>query len=94
MSGMTVPNFISTPVIVKDKDGNYYWSPEWRNVMTQLLQQLQDNFSQEGLVVPGQTAANITTLSTALSNQAILYDTDNNLFKGCIGGVFKTFTLT
>ncbi len=94
MTYTTIPNLLSTPAMEKRPDGKYYFTSEMFNTLTQLITFLQQNFSQEGLKAPMQTSANITTLSTSLSTSAILYDSDNDEFKGCVNGVFKTFTLT
>lgn len=46
-----IPNFSNTKAI--DDKGN--WTPEWANIMQQLISQLQLNYSNEGLKVPQQT---------------------------------------
>lgn len=86
-----------------DKNGmiNDYWALFFDN----LTSVLQNNYSNEGILVPQQTAANISNLNATqpnppdganvrLSNANILYDSTNNEFKGNINGVWKTFTLT
>lgn len=86
---MNVPNFGLGPPV--DKNGN--WTPEWQGIIGQLLQQLQENFSQEGLKPPSQPTATINQLNTVKSTSAIIYDSTTNQFKGCVNGVFKVFTL-
>lgn len=75
-----------------DDDGkvNMYWLL----FFDQLILALQTNFSNEGIVVPLQSAANIARLAGTLATSNILYDSTNNLFKGNINGTWKTFTLT
>lgn len=75
-----IPNFED----IKFVDENGYLTNEWRNILMQLFQGLQSNFSNEGLKVPQQPAANLVTLSTAQSIGSLVYDSDNNKFKACI----------
>jgi hypothetical protein len=89
-----VPNFEDMQVV--DSDGNF--TPAWKNIMSGLFSFVQQNFSQEGLVVPQQTTANIGTLTTMKSVGVILYDSDTDTFKACIKtspttSVFKTINL-
>lgn len=60
----------------------------------QLVMALQTNFKPEGIVVPPKPAADILLLTDTTSNNNIIYDNTNNLFKGNVAGVWKTFTLT
>ncbi len=91
---ITIPNLMQSPVVEKRPDGKYYFTAEMFNTLSQLIIFLQQNFSQEGLKAPLQTTANVTALNTALSTSAILYDSQTDEFKGCVNGIFKTFTLT
>lgn len=52
---MNIPNFADIPVVVKRGDA-YYWSDEWRDIMQSLIQTLQENASEEGLVAPTQSS--------------------------------------
>lgn len=92
--GIQIPNFLNSPVIEKRENGDYHWTPEWNNVMSQLFKQLQTNLSQEGIKTPQQTNDNITTLNTPQSKGAILYNSETDTFHGNVAGTFKTFTLT
>src|SRR5271170_1129097 len=87
------------PVVNKDGMMSDYWSLFFDNLITTL----QNNHSNEGIMVPSQSAANIADLTATepsvpdganirLSNANILYDSTNNTFKGNINGVWKTFT--
>lgn len=91
---MNVPTFSYDKVV--DKDGN--WSFIWLQIVTQLLQQLQLNFSNEGCVVPEVSAADIVIIAANLpANGTMLYDSTNDLLKvwvGGTGGSFKTVTVT
>jgi len=99
---MNIPNFIQTPIA--DKNGNL--TPEWANIMTQLLTELQLNVSNEGYKLPQLTQSQITELQgiaamgpeqAAKSNSNMFYnftlnDPDSaNIF---INGVLYKFTLT
>lgn len=85
------------PFVDKDGNMNQYWLLFFQN----LVASLQNNYSNEGILVPSQTATNIAALSTATttevkrgSNANIVFDSTNSLFKGNVNGVWKTFTLT
>ena len=89
------------PIVDKNGMINDYWALFFDN----LTSVLQNNYSNEGVQIPSQTAANIADLAATtpsvpdganirLSNANILYDSTNNEFKGNINGVWKTFTLT
>jgi hypothetical protein len=75
---------------VKIADANGMPTPAFLNFMSQFFQQMQQNFSQEGYKLPQQTTANISTLNTAKSTSAMVYDKDTHEFKVCINGTFKT----
>lgn len=83
---INIPSFVGTQVVTKDG----YFTPVWANIMSQLIEQLQLNYSAEGLTVPDQTASNITLLNTTESANKFLVDSDNDLLKINLGGVFKT----
>ena len=86
---MKIPNFTHEEVV--NKDGHF--TDTWRNIFSQLLQQLQGNFSNEnGLVTPPNTTANITQLTN--KNGAMFYDTDTHQMKVCVDGHIKTFNLS
>lgn len=88
---MNIPNYLEIKVI--DEKG--YFTPQWKIVMQQLLTELQNNASNEGLVAPSQDASNITTIqNNQVNNPApppstlytcqfgtLLYDSTNNLLK-------------
>lgn len=91
---MNIPNNPDIPVIIKREDGNYYWTEEWQNIWDQLFQTLQLNASEEGLVPPSQSTANIAIIEPTSKEGTIIYDSTTKQFKGNEGGVFKIFTLT
>lgn len=89
------------PLVGKDGMINDYWALFFDN----LTSVLQNNYSNEGVQIPMQSAANIANLNatepnpptganTRLSTANILYDSTNHEFKGNINGTWMTFTLT
>ena len=87
---MNVPTFSYDKVI--EKDGN--WSLIWLQIITQLLQQLQANFSNEGLVIPQQSTDNITTIAANYPNGTLFYNSSTGHVQVIVGGVVKTVTVT
>lgn len=83
---MEIPSYLEAQVI--DENGRF--TPVWQRIMQQLLQELQINLSDEGIVMPSQSAANITVLTTAAVNGTLVYDSTNDLPKVNVAGVFKT----
>lgn len=83
---MNIPNFNDTRVA--DKDG--YLTDEWRQIFAQLFSQLQGGISDEGISVPQQNSANITTLADANKAGTLLYDSDNHNLKANINGNFQS----
>lgn len=87
---MKIPSLTSWQIA--DKTGMA--TPAFQQFMSELITVLQQNFNDEGIFMPQQTTANITTLNTGQSTSAVVYDSNTNQFKGCVNGVFKIFTLT
>lgn len=69
----------NVPFLAKDT-GNV--SDNWVYFFDQLATALQDNLTPEGFLMPQQTAANISQLTSVNSLSAILYDKTNNAFDG------------
>jgi len=80
---MKVPTFEYNKVI---KD-NGEFSDGYRQMFTQLLNQLTINFSDYGLVPPSQPTATITDLTSA-ANGTLIYDSTTNQLKVNINGTF------
>jgi hypothetical protein len=87
---MNVPTFSYDKVV--DKEGN--WSLIWLQIITQLLQQLQSNFSNEGVVIPSQTSSNIAIISADYPDGTIFYNSSLGQWQGIQGGSVVTFTVT
>lgn len=86
---MLVPTLVQQQVV--DEKG--FLTPQWRQFFEQLLQNMQQSLSDEGFLIPPQSAANIALLTDS-PNGTIIYDETNNEFKGKKAGSFMTFTLT
>ncbi len=87
---MNIPGFLEGRVV--DKDG--FFTPVWREIMRQVLTQLQINFSDEGYLLPQQPTANVVQLNTTKSLGAILYNTDTDKGMINIAGTFKEIVTT
>jgi len=87
---MNVPAYSASQVV--DKNGN--WTFAWLQVITQLLQQLQTNFSNEGLVLPQQTSSNISTIAPNYPNGIMFYNSSTNTMQVKINGTVKTVTVS
>lgn len=85
-----LPAIPNLPVHREIIDANGKMSEDWYRFFSQAFIYLQQNLSKEGYKLPQQTANNITTLNTAQSTGAIVYDADSHLAKVNINGVFKT----
>lgn len=86
---MTIPVFDN----IKFVDENGLLTPEWRSIMQNLFQTLQDRFSSEGLVMPSQSVTNINQLNNSDSG-ALVYDETNNLPKIRINGIWETLNFS
>lgn len=78
---MIIPNFVHDKVV--DGEGNL--TPQWIMFFTQLLDQMQLNLSEEGIVAPSQTTSNITIIESDPNNVplngTLLYDSTTNQLK-------------
>jgi hypothetical protein len=81
---MNIPLFTETPLITKGG----ILTDTWRNIFIQLLAELNANASDEGLIPPSQSTANIALLDTSKVG-ALVYDSDTNELKVNINGTFK-----
>jgi hypothetical protein len=78
---MKIPNFADVPVVELDGENKGQFTETWRNIMTQLIQVLQQNASDESLVIPQQSTSNISQLEGS-NNQVytggLIYDSTTN----------------
>ena len=88
---MNIPNYASDQFT----DTNGMITAIWSNVITQIIQELQINLSNEGFNMPKLPTTAINKLTSATkSTGAIVYDSTTNQFKGNVNGTWKVFTLT
>lgn len=95
-TSMLFPSYVNGVLINKD-DGML--SPDWNIYFAQLTQQLQVNFSNEGITLPSQDTANIanlvtTNLTTHNLNNKMFVNSDTGDVNIILDGVLKTFTVT
>ena len=86
---MNVPNLPPDKTLV-DATGKI--TDTWYTFFSQLIVLMQQNLSDQGIKLPQQTAETITSLNTAQSTGALLYDSTNDLLKVNIDGTFRTVT--
>lgn len=82
---MKIPNFIDTQVI--DKDGRL--TPTWKQILSQLFTELQLNLSDEGIIMPQQTTANISQLNISKYIGGLVYNIDTDKAMANIAGTYK-----
>jgi hypothetical protein len=86
---------MAIPVIenIKVVDENGYFTAEWFSIMQSLFQTLQVRFSDEGLIMPSQTSANIALLTNP-TNGTMVYNSTTNKANVSIAGAFKEIITT
>lgn len=67
--------------------------PQWNMYLTQLMQQLENNFSQNGTAVPQRETADITQIAS-VGKTAFVLDSQTGDLKFIKDGTIKTVTLT
>lgn len=80
-----------------DKDG--YFTPEAHQFFDVLFQQMQNNLSNEGIVIPSLTANQISNINNPLNPNrkppgTTYYNADNHLLQANINGTVKTILTT
>ena len=73
---------------IADQNGNM--TPEFYNFLMQLIQLLNQNLGQNGVIVQSQITDDIALLS--LTNGTIIYNSDTQQYKGYQNGILTTFT--
>jgi hypothetical protein len=86
---MTIPVFDNIRVV----DENGIFTPEWRAILQNLFQTLQDRLSNEGLVMPSQSVTNINLLNNS-DDGALVYDETTNLPKIRVNGIWETLNFS
>lgn len=91
---MKVPNIMNIQFF--DAEGKM--TPDGAAFFSQLTSELQKNFSEEGLVPPSQSTANVAVIEDAVpAPGTILIEVDGmgvQTAKIYLNGSFKTFTVT
>lgn len=83
---MKIPNFSNARFV--EKDGHL--TEEWRHVLEQLFNELQQQMSDEGHVMPSQDATNVAVLDgDATKAGATLYNTTTKKAMINIDGTLK-----
>lgn len=77
----------NSPLVDNNGNMNMYWQLFFQN----LVLALQANLKNEGFVMPPLSASDIALLTGDQSVANIVYDSTNNVFKGNMAGVWKTF---
>lgn len=90
---MKVPIFNDVKLV--DEDGKM--TSEWRDILSQLFQSLQTDFSEEGIIIPSQPRSNISKLDdspnwTMIGDQT--EDLTDSVLKIKIDGVWKNINTT
>lgn len=87
---MNIPNLphMQTPVVLPT--GHIH--PDWYKYFMLLTNELQINQSEEGTSIPQQTTNNISLIEANLSTPRFIYDSDLQVPKVSVNGVFKTIT--
>ncbi len=87
---MNIPNLphMMTPIVMPT--GHVH--PDWYKYFMLLTNELQINQSEEGTSIPTQSTNNIAKIQTKLMRPTIIYDSDLEIPKISVNGVFKTIT--
>lgn len=86
---MNIPNLpnILLPLINPDKKDQMH--PTWHLFFSQLLQELQNNLSQQGINIPNQTTENISKIQNGNPLSSFITNSDTGEPYVSINGVFK-----
>lgn len=85
---MNIPNVPKEPLLHEDGKNVH---PVWANFFDFLINQLQGNLGNEGIVTPGQETVNINLLTNS-QPFTILGDKTSNELKVYLNGAWKTIT--
>lgn len=81
---------MSTPVVTSTG----HMHPDWYKWHMLVTNELQINQSEEGTSIPTQTTSNIAKIEANIKTPRFIYDTDLNVPKVSVNGVFKTISTT
>jgi len=85
---MLIPVFYNAQFT--DKNGNL--TPEMQMFMDQLNQTMQDNLSNNGLVIPSITSANLALIEPEMPDGTAWLETTNNVLVIKINGALRKVT--
>lgn len=94
---MKVPNFVHDKAVYTEGPREGQFTEQWMLFVSQLIDQMQANVSNEGIVIPSQTTDDIAIIaasSQAQNGVRFLTDSTTNELKAIVNGVVKTVTLT
>lgn len=80
---MNIPNFLNDRFV----DENGYLTDSWMAILSELFQILQQNLSDEGIIIPEQTTAKIALLTENVNG--LIVDSDTDQLKINLAGTFK-----
>lgn len=89
---MNIPNLPSIMVPLIHQDNKNQMHPSWHLFFSQLLQELQANLSQQGINIPQQNTANISTIQLSNPLPSFVTNSDTGEPYVAINGVFKKIT--
>lgn len=89
---MNIPNLPHQMTPITTESGLMH--PDWYKYFMQLTNEMQINQSQEGSVIPEQKTSDILKIQTKLNGPTLIYDSDLNVPKISVNGVFKTISTT
>ena len=92
---MNIPNFEDVKFVETEGQNKGMLTETWRGILSQIIQQLQLNASDESLVAPSQTTSNILTIQNAGEKYkgGLIYDSTTNQLKvGIYNPISKTNT--
>lgn len=89
---MNIPNLphLDDPIT----DQGHKINAGWYRFLQQLVTEMQNNLSQEGIGVPSQGSSNIAKLQSASPSPSLVYNKDEKKYLLPIDGVYQTVTLT
>lgn len=82
---MNIPNFVETKMV--DKNGNL--TTIWKQILMQLITEMQTSLSEEGFKIPQQTTSDIGKIVGTNTVGHIIYDKTLDQLKVNIGGTMK-----
>jgi len=85
---MKIPSFINEKMV----DENGHLTAPWKNTLANLMQQLQGSLSDEGVSIPHQDTATITSLNTQKSEGNLLYNKETKEMYVNLDGTYKKIT--